>query len=161
VGVRVLHIHIIAVGTHMPSWVQTGYQEYAKRFVNDCQLHLTEITAGKRSKNSNIERILQEEGERVLAAIPKNSHVIALDVQGAEWDTLTLSQQLQKWQFDGRAISLLIGGPEGLAPACYARADQKWSLSKLTYPHPLVRIILAEQLYRAWSILHKHPYHRE
>jgi 23S rRNA (pseudouridine1915-N3)-methyltransferase len=145
-----LHIHLIAVGTHMPEWVQTGYQEYAKRLTNDCQLHLIEIP----TKYKNID-------ERILNAVPKNSHVLALDVQGVQWDTPALAQQLQQWQFDGRAISLLIGGPDGLTPTCLARAAQKWSLSKLTLPHPLVRVVVAEQLYRAWSILHKHPYHRD
>lgn len=156
-----MDIHLIAIGKNMPAWVQRGYQEYAKRLSQDCHLQLIEISAGKRGKNAAIDRILQEEGERMLAAIPKNNYVIALDVQGAQWDTPTLAQQLQKWQLDGRSVSLLVGGPEGLAPACYAKAEQKWSLSKLTLPHPLVRIVLAEQLYRAWSILHHHPYHRD
>lgn len=156
-----LHIHLIAIGTHMPKWVQDGYHDYAKRLVNDCQLHLHEIPASKRSKDTNIDRVLQQESEKMLATIPKNSKVIALDVQGKQWDTPLLAKQLQQWQLDGRSISLLIGGPEGLAPNCYAKAEQRWSLSKLTLPHPLVRVMVAEQLYRAWTILHGHPYHRD
>lgn len=144
----------------MPDWVNTGYSEYSKRLTQDCRLHLIEIEASKRSKNEDIKRITQEEGERILHAIPKNTHVIALDVKGKSWDTSQLAQQLQKWQFDGRDISLLIGGPEGLSEECLKKAETKWSLSALTFPHPLVRIILAEQLYRAWTLLKGHPYHR-
>jgi 23S rRNA (pseudouridine1915-N3)-methyltransferase len=156
-----MHIHLITVGKNLPDWIQMGFQTYAKRLSSDCRLQLIEIAAGKRHKNSNIDRVLDEEGERLLAAIPKNSRVIALDVQGEQWDTPMLAKQLQKWQLDGRAVSLLIGGPEGLAPICYERVEQKWSLSLLTFPHPLVRVLVAEQLYRAWSILHNHPYHRD
>lgn len=155
-----MNIHLIAVGTRMPAWIQTGYEEYAKRLTADCRLKLIEIEAGKRGKNSDVARILQDEGERTLASIPHNNHIIALDVKGQSWDTATLSQQLKKWQHNGRDISLLIGGPEGLAESCLAKAEQKWSLSALTFPHPLVRVIVAEQLYRAWSLLKGHPYHR-
>ncbi len=144
----------------MPSWVETGYQEYAKRLSQDCRLQLIEIEAEKRGKNADIKRITYNEGERMLAAIPKNNHIIALEVRGKQWDTPTLAQQIQRWQLDGRDISLLIGGPEGLAPACLAKAEQQWSLSLLTLPHPLVRVIVAEQIYRAWSLLKGHPYHR-
>jgi len=155
-----MNIHLIAVGTRMPDWVNTGYIEYAKRLTQDCRLHLMEIEASKRSKNEDIKRITNEEGDRIIHAIPKNSHVIALDVKGKQWDTPQLAQQLQKWQLDGRDISLLIGGPEGLSEECLKKAETKWSLSVLTFPHPLVRIILAEQLYRAWTLLKGHPYHR-
>lgn len=156
-----MRINLVAVGTKLPNWVQAGYEEYAKRLTGDCRLQLIEIEAGKRGKNADIARILQNEGERMLAAIPIHSCIIALDVQGQLWNTPQLSQQLQKWQFMGRDISLLIGGPEGLAPACSAKAELKWSLSPLTFPHPLVRVVVAEQLYRAWSLLRGHPYHRE
>lgn len=155
-----MNIYLIAIGNRMPNWVTCGYEEYSKRLGNDCTLQLIEIAAGKRGKNADIDRILQLEGEQMLKAIPKNSRVIALDVPGQQWDTPALANQIKQWQFDGRAVSLLIGGPEGLAPACLAKAEQSWSLSKLTFPHPLVRIVLAEQLYRAWSLLHGHPYHR-
>jgi len=158
-----VRIHLIAVGSRMPVWVQSGYQEYAKRLSQsaECRLQLIEIEAGKRGKNADINRILQDEGTRMLAAIPANSYVIALDVQGQAWNTAQVAQQLKKWQFLGRDISLLVGGPEGLAPDCLAKAEQKWSLSPLTFPHPLVRVIVAEQLYRGWSLLRGHPYHRE
>lgn len=155
-----MRIHLIAIGKRLPTWVQTAYQEYAQRLTIDCQLELIEIEAGKRGKNADINRIIVTEGERMLAAIPKNSIVIALDERGESWSTATLTTQLKNWQQSGQSISLLIGGPDGLAPMCVAAAKQKWSLSPLTLPHPLVRVIVAEQLYRAWSILHHHPYHR-
>lgn len=156
-----MRINLIAVGTKMPAWVQAGYEEYAKRLTGECRLQLIEVEAGKRGKNADMVQILRNEGVRMLAAIPAHSYVIALDVQGQMWNTTQLSQQLQKWQLLGRDISLLIGGPEGLAPECLAKAELKWSLSALTFPHPLVRVVVAEQLYRAWSLLRGHPYHKE
>lgn len=144
----------------MPAWVTSGYDEYARRMPPECQLKLVEIAPGKRSKSANIQRILQEEGERVLNAIPKGAEVIALDVQGKTWSTEVLAEQMRTWMQAGHDLALLVGGPEGLAPACIARARQHWSLSPLTFPHPLVRIVLAEQLYRASSIIKKHPYHK-
>lgn len=144
----------------MPEWVKTGYQEYAKRLPPECRLSLIEIAPGKRGKNADIARVVQGEGERMLASIPKDSCVIALDVRGTEWGTEQLSAQLRDWLQSGRDVALLIGGPDGLAESCLKRAQFKWSLSKLTLPHTLVRVVAAEQLYRAWSILKGHPYHR-
>ncbi len=155
-----MRIHLIAVGARMPAWVTQGFEEYARRLPADCALQLVEIAAGKRGKNADIARITRDEGERTLAAIPKGALVVALDVKGRAWSTEQLSRQLDSWLHDGRDIALLVGGPEGLAPECLARAEQRWSLSPLTLPHPLVRIVVAEQLYRAWSILNGHPYHR-
>ena len=145
----------------MPGWVEQGYQEYSRRFPADMPLQLTEIPAGKRGKNADIKRILQKEGELTLAAIPKGNRIVTLEVTGKPWSTPTLADQMSKWQMDGRDVSLLIGGPEGLAPECIAASEQKWSLSSLTLPHPLVRVIVAESLYRAWSLNTNHPYHRE
>lgn len=155
-----MRIHLIAVGSKMPAWVTQGYEEYARRLPGDCALQLVEIVAGKRGKNADIARITRDEGERTLAAIPKGARVVALDVQGQAWSTGQLSRQLDGWRHEGRDVALLVGGPEGLAADCLARAEQRWSLSPLTLPHPLVRIVVAEQLYRAWSILNNHPYHR-
>ncbi len=155
-----MRISLIAVGTRMPAWVTQGYAEYARRLPADCALRLVEIPAGKRGKGADIARITQQEGEKMLAALPKRARVVALDVKGRPWSTEILSQELDAWRHDGRDVALLVGGPEGLAPECMARAEQRWSLSNLTLPHPLVRIVVAEQLYRAWSILHNHPYHR-
>ena len=130
-------------------------------FPSDMPLQLTEINAGKRGKNADIKRILDKEGELTLQAIPRGNRIVTLEVTGKPWDTPSLAKQMQNWQMDGRDVSLLIGGPEGLAPACIQASEQKWSLSALTLPHPLVRVIVAESLYRAWSLNNNHPYHRE
>ena len=119
-----------------------------------------EIGAERRGKNADIARIVRAEGERLLAAIPKTSRVISLDVQGRLWSTEQLADRLNGWLGEGRDIALLVGGPDGLASNCLEVSDERWSLSPLTFPHPLVRVILAEQIYRAWSILTGHPYHR-
>lgn len=152
-------INIIAVGKRMPSWIETGYQEYAKRMPVDFKLNLVEIATAKRL-GKDIHRSIVQEGELMLAAIPKSSYVIALDVTGEQWDTHQLAAQLQKWHDQDQDISLLIGGPEGLASSCLAKAQKKWSLSLLTFPHTLIRVMLAEQLYRAFTIISNHPYHR-
>ncbi len=155
-----MHLYLIAIGTSMPSWIQTGFQEYCKRLPADFRLQLLEIPLHKRSKTTNIDNAVHEEGERMLAAIPKNSRAIALEINGNSWSTPQLAEQLKHWQLDNRPVTFLIGGPEGLSPACVKRTEQQWSLSPLTFPHPLVRILVAEQLYRAWSLLQGHPYHR-
>lgn len=155
-----MRIHLLAVGTKMPAWVNAGVQEYASRMPPQCQLHIREIAAEKRTRNSDLQRIRQVEGEKLLAAIPDGSLVVSLDVRGKAWSTEQLSQQLDTWMMSGRDVALLVGGPEGLSPACLQRAEQSWSLSPLTFPHPLVRIVVAEQLFRAWSMLTNHPYHR-
>lgn len=152
---------LIAVGTKMPAWVQTGFEEYTRRFPRDMPLELIEIPAGKRGKNADIKRILEQEGEKMLAAVPKGSRIVTLEVNGDDWSSPQLASRLTQWQLDGRDVCLLVGGPEGLAPACIAASEAKWSLSALTLPHPLVRVVVAETLYRAWSICSNHPYHRE
>lgn len=144
----------------MPGWVQSGYREYAARLPRECALNLIEIPAGKRSVHADLPRTVRAEGERLLAAAPSGSRLIALDERGREWNTVELANQLTGWLREGRDPSLLVGGPDGLDAACRDCAEQLWSLSRLTLPHPLVRIIVAEQLYRAWSLLHHHPYHR-
>lgn len=144
----------------MPSWITAGYQEYAKRLPHECRLELIELPASKRLKNYPIEKIQAEEGERLLSAVPKNCKIIALDEKGTLWNTPQLSKKLTEWQHDGDDRALLIGGADGLASECKKAANQLWSLSPLTLPHGLVRVIVAEQLYRAWSIQQQHPYHR-
>jgi 23S rRNA (pseudouridine1915-N3)-methyltransferase len=155
-----MRIHLIAVGERMPDWVTQGYREYAKRLPAECRLCLVEIPPVRRGKNPDLARILRDEGERMLAALPKSSRVLALDVRGQAWSTEQLAARLQDWMAGGQDLSLLVGGPEGLAPECLARAERRWSLGPLTLPHPLVRVVLAEQLYRAWSLVRNHPYHR-
>ena len=156
-----MKIQLIAVGTKMPDWVEKGYLEYARRFPKDMQLELLEINAGKRGKNADIKRVLKKEGELTLEAIPKGNKIVTLEVTGKSWTTEQLAEEMVKWQHDGRNISLLIGGPEGLAPECIELSEQRWSLSALTLPHPLVRILVAESLYRAYTLTINHPYHRE
>lgn len=144
----------------MPSWVEQGYKEYAQRLPAEARLELKEIAPGKRGKNADIKRIIQDEGQRIIASVPKKSHIVVLDVKGKPWSTEQLSERLDAWMQSGQDISLMIGGPEGLSEECLALGHEHWSLSPLTFPHPLVRIIVAEQLYRAWTVLKNHPYHR-
>lgn len=155
-----MKLNLLAVGTKMPRWVNEGYQEYAKRLPKECQLNLQEIAPSKRGKSGSAGQWMEEEGERILAAIPSNHHVVSLDVKGKPWNTEQLAMQLQHWLADGRDVSFLVGGPDGLSQKCSHRADQAWSLSALTLPHPIVRVVLAEQLYRAWTVIQNHPYHR-
>lgn len=157
---QVMQINLISVGNKMPGWVKQGYDEYAKRMPRECELVLREIAPGKRGKNVDVARIVQGEGERMVAAIPQSTHVVNLDVQGKTWSTPELAQTMQRWLGNGRHVALLVGGPEGLADSVRQLADESWSLSPMTLPHPLVRIVVAEQIYRAWSILQNHPYHR-
>jgi len=155
-----MKINLIAIGNKMPDWVKTGFNEYQRRLTQDCKLQLHEISALKRNKQTDLNKICEAEGQKILSSIPNNNHVIALEVKGKNWTTTQLSQQMSQWMLSGQDISLLVGGPEGLSQSCRDKANQLWSLSPLTLPHPLVRIIVAEQLYRAWSILKNHPYHR-
>lgn len=156
-----MRLTLYAVGNKMPAWVIQGFNEYCRRFPRDMSFNLVEIPPGKRGKNADIARILEKEGELTLAAIPKGCRIVTLEVEGKPLTTPQLAQSLTKWQLDGRDVALLIGGPEGLAPACIKASEQKWSLSPLTLPHPMVRIVVVESLYRAWSINNNHPYHRE
>jgi 23S rRNA (pseudouridine1915-N3)-methyltransferase len=155
-----MRIYLISVGTKMPPWVTQGYQEYAKRLPPECTLYLVEIPAGRRGKGLAPLRAVADEGTRMLKALPARAWVIALEVSGQAWSTEALAGELARQLGAGHDMALLVGGPEGLAAACRERADARWSLSRLTFPHPLVRVIVAEQLYRAWSLLQGHPYHR-
>ncbi len=155
-----MRIHLIAVGTRMPRWVSDGFDEYARRLPAECRLQLHEIPLGKRAANADIPRLMAREGERMVAAIPRGALTIALDRSGEQLSTEALAERLQGWLQSGNDVALLVGGPEGLDPACLARSDRRLSLSPMTLPHPLVRIVIAEQLYRAWSLLNNHPYHR-
>ncbi|MBA2815261.1 23S rRNA (pseudouridine(1915)-N(3))-methyltransferase RlmH [Candidatus Pantoea persica] len=144
-----MKLQLVAVGTKMPDWAQSGFTEYLRRFPKDMPLELVEVPPGKRSKNADIKRILEKEGKAMLGDAGKGNRIVTLDIPGQPWETPQLAQQLGCWKQDGRDVSLLIGGPEGLAPACKAAAEQSWSLSALTLPHPLVRVLVAESLYRA------------
>ena len=144
----------------MPAWVTQAYTEYARRLPQECRLHLVEIPPARRSKALPATRLRAEEGRQILAAIPPRARVVALEASGMSWDTQGLASRLRDWMQEGRDVALLVGGPDGLSRDCLERAALHWSLSALTFPHALVRVIVAEQLYRAWSILAGHPYHR-
>jgi 23S rRNA (pseudouridine1915-N3)-methyltransferase len=155
-----MKLRLLAVGQKMRAWVEAGYAEYANRMPPETRLELVEIPLAQRSKSQAVEKAITAEGQRMLAACGERDRVIALDVRGKPWSTEQLAAQLAEWMQDGRDVSLLVGGPDGLSQGCLERAERRWSLSPLTLPHPLVRILLAEQLYRAVSILKNHPYHR-
>lgn len=155
-----LQIRFITISNKPPAWISEGFHEYAKRLSSTCSFELIEIPVEKRNKQKNMQPFIEREGQKILAAIKPGNTVIALEVQGKLWSTEDLSLRLQSWLQEGKNIDFIIGGPDGLAPACLERAQIKWSLSPLTLPHLMVRILVAEQLYRAWSILQNHPYHK-
>jgi 23S rRNA (pseudouridine1915-N3)-methyltransferase len=155
-----MRIQLVAVGTRLPQWQQQGFQEYARRLPKECAMQLTEIPAAARAKSKPTKQAIQKESERMLAAVDKSDYVVALDQPGTQYSSEDLSALLAAWLAQGRHLSMLIGGADGLSDACRSRADLHWSLSDMTLPHGLVRVMVAEQMYRAWSILHGHPYHR-
>jgi len=155
-----MRIKLLAVGTKMPSWVTQGYNEYAKRLPREMALELVELPLGVRGKNADVQRAILKESDALLSHIDKTDHVIALEVKGQNWTTEKLALNMERWQMDGLTVVLLVGGPDGLSAACRERANQQWSLSALTLPHPIVRILLSEQIYRAWTVTQNHPYHR-
>lgn len=156
-----MKIFLIAVGKRMPAWVEAGYKEYEKRLQQDCQLELIELDTGKRSKKSHSIINKLEDAKLISKAIPKNCHVVVLDVKGKQHSTEGVAERMEYWLQMGKDVSLIVGGADGLDDSIIKLADEKWSLSSLTFPHPLVRVIIAEQLYRAWSFSKNHPYHRE
>ncbi|TAK40237.1 MAG: 23S rRNA (pseudouridine(1915)-N(3))-methyltransferase RlmH [Lysobacteraceae bacterium] len=151
---------LVAVGERAPSWVADGFAEYRKRLSHWLPLELVEIEPGLRGKGRDTARATADEGARVLAALPKSAHLVALDVGGRAWSSEELAQRLQHWRNGGRDLAFVIGGPEGHASEVIAVADERWSLGPLTLPHMLVRLVVAEQLYRAAALLANHPYHR-
>lgn len=155
-----MKVSLLCVGTKMPAWVQQGVAEYEKRIVTDLGFSIVEVPLAQRGKNVNIEQCIKKEGDALLAAVPKGDYLVALDLVGKPFSTETLAQRMSDFRQQGQNLSLLVGGPDGLSQECLARAAQSWSLSALTLPHPLVRVLLTEQLYRASSILKGHPYHR-
>lgn len=155
-----MRISLIAVGTRMPSWVSAGFDDYSRRLPQQCRLELKEIPLGHRGKSAGAQTAIVAEGARMRAAIADNNNITTLEVTGKAWSTEQLAGQLETWLASGRDLALLVGGPDGLAPECQSMADTEWSLSPLTLPHGLVRVVVAEQIYRAWSLLQGHPYHR-
>jgi len=155
-----LKIRLLAVGSRMPAWVEAGVEEYRKRLPREMPFEIVEIAPGARGKNADVARAIQAEGDRMLEKLRDQEHIVALEVGGVSWSTEQLAERLGAWRQEGQDVALVVGGPEGLDPRVVARARQSWSLSTLTLPHPLVRVVLAEQFYRAWSLLSGHPYHR-
>lgn len=156
-----MQIDLIAVGKKMPTWIETAVKEYTKRLPKNIQFKLIEITPAIRSKNNSAENYKQKEQENIEAALPSNSIIIALDERGQSISSQNLANQLQTWNDENQHISLIIGGADGLSEELKKKAKQTWSLSAMTLPHGLVRVMVVEQLYRAWSITQNHPYHRE
>ncbi len=154
-------IHFITVGHKMPKWVQDGYAEYAKRLPKSCAIKLIELPMAQRGKTGSVEKYKTEEAKKILAAVPKGTRLIVLDEHGQQVTTKQLADKLEGWLSGGQDVALIVGGPDGLDQSLIQQAQWKWGLSNLTMPHPMVRIMVAEQIYRAWSVINNHPYHRE
>jgi 23S rRNA (pseudouridine1915-N3)-methyltransferase len=155
-----MQLVIAAVGHKMPAWIEAGFGEYAKRMPPECRVQLKEIKPVERSASRSPETVMAQERAKIEAAMPKGSRIVALDERGKDLTTLQLSQLLTQWQQDGRDVTFVIGGADGLDAGFKASADMLIRISSLTLPHGMVRVLLAEQLYRAWSITQNHPYHR-
>ena len=155
-----MRVRLVAVGTRLPRWVEEGVAEFQVRLPREWRFELVEIPVAKRTGNADIARLKQAEGEKMLRAVPEGARVIAFDERGEARDTVQWAAAIRDWQRTGQDVALLIGGPDGLSPECLARAHAKWSLSKLTLPHGLARVLVVEALYRAWSVTQGHPYHR-
>ncbi len=151
---------LIATGERAPKWVAAGFADYQKRLSHWLPFELVEVEPGLRGKGRDPQRAIEDEGKRVLAALPKNAHVVALEVTGKQWSSEQLAQRLEHWRGLGRDLAFLIGGPEGHAPEVKAAAHEQWSLGPLTLPHMLARLVVVEQVYRAAALLNNHPYHR-
>ncbi len=155
-----MKLTVLAVGTRMPDWVRAGVDEYTRRMPAELPVHWQEIRAEARSRSSDAARCMTREAERITAALPAGAWKVVLDERGREHDTAGLAQRLQAWRERAAPVALVIGGPDGVDPALRESADETLSLSRLTLPHPIVRVVLAEQIYRAWSVTAGHPYHR-
>jgi 23S rRNA (pseudouridine1915-N3)-methyltransferase len=155
-----MQLVIAAVGNKMPAWIENGFGEYAKRMPPDCRVLLREIKPVERSGSKTAETVMALERTKIEAALPKGARIVALDERGKDLTTMQLSQSLTQWQQDGRDVVFVIGGADGLDPELKRNADMLIRISSMTLPHGMVRVLLAEQLYRAWSITQNHPYHR-
>lgn len=155
-----MKLHLIACGSKPPDWLAAGFDDFSRRFRRPMQLELHEVALGRRRRGESPDRAVEDEGARLLRVLPGDARLVALDRGGRQWTTEQLVSHLKEWLSEGRDVAFGIGGPDGHAKAVLERADDRWSLGPLTLPHMLVRLIVAEQLYRAWSILENHPYHR-
>lgn len=155
-----MHIRLLAVGDRQPSWVDEAFARYSERFPRQWKFRLDTIATVRRNKNDKSERAKNAEGEQILDKLNTQEQVVLLDERGKQFTSRLLAEKLADWQGEGRDLCFVIGGPDGVTDACRQRADATWSLSQLTLPHGLARVILAEALYRAWSLQSDHPYHR-
>ena len=156
-----MKLWIVAVGHRMPDWISTGFNEYAKRMPREAKIELVEIKPEPRTTGKSVTQMMGAEAQRILAALPQDALRIALDERGALWTTRQLADRMQQWMGEGRDAAFIIGGTNGLHEPVKSGAQQLLALSAMTLPHGMVRVLLAEQLYRAHSLLHNHPYHRE
>ena len=156
-----MRVRLIAVGSRMPKWVREAYEDYITRLGSGLKVSLVEIEPGQRSAGRPPQKAMEAEAQKLLGAVRKDEYVVVLDERGAEMTTRELAAWLKTRMQEGRDVAFLVGGPDGFAPEVVARSDFKWSLSRLTFPHALVRVVLAEQLYRAHGVLANHPYHRD
>ena len=156
-----MDLTVAAVGTRMPAWVEQAWAEYARRFPRGMNLVLREIPLARRGRNADVAALRSAECEALRVAVPAGHRCVALDERGRQWSTAELAERLETWMREEHGVCFLVGGPDGLDEACRRDAHDTWSLSRLTLPHPLVRAVLAEQLYRAWTVTQNHPYHRD
>ncbi len=156
-----MRLLIVTVGQRVPDWAQTAWDDYAKRFPPELRVELKAVKTEPRAGGKSLDALLAAERQRIEAAIPRGSRVVVLDERGTALSTRALADRLGAWQLGGDDVALVIGGPDGLDPGLRAAAHERIRLSDLTLPHALVRVLLVEQLYRAWSVRAGHPYHRE
>jgi len=153
-------IKLIAVGEKMPAWIESGYSEYEKRLKQNVKLQLIEIPVAKRTKTSSLKTLMQNEAKAIKLKISKSDHIVILDFRGTQYSTETFAEHLSYWQTNNPSVAIIIGGPDGIDESIKKLAQESIALSKMTFPHPMVRVIFAEQIYRAWSYLKGHPYHK-
>ncbi len=156
-----LKLHVVAVGQRMPTWIDAGFEEYARRMPRTLPMRLIEVKPEPRGESAPVSRLKDAEAKRIEAALPPGCFKVVLDERGRTCTTRELAQRISSWKMEGRDVAFVIGGADGLAAPLKSDADWLWSLSSLTLPHGLVRVVVAEQLYRAIAILGNHPYHRE
>lgn len=155
-----MKLQLVSVGTKPPGWLSTGFEEYNKRLPAELKIQLREIPVARRSASASTQQLIDKEGEQMLACLKKDMRVVALDIEGENWSTMIMAKKMEAWQMEGQDLSFMIGGPDGMSAACGARANHRWSLSRLTLPHFLVRVLVAEQIYRCWTLMNNHPYHK-
>ena len=156
-----MHIRLLAVGERQPGWVDAGFREYVERFPRQWKFRLDIIASAHRGRGASADEAMAVESDKILAKLTPAEYVVVLDERGRQFSSLELAEKIDKWQSIGHDLAFVIGGPDGLSERCLRRGNLRWSLSGLTLPHGLARVLFAEQMYRAWSVNAGHPYHRE